>query len=123
MGPYLLQAAIAGVHSAAPRFEDTDWSEIAALYDILLRIEPSPVVALNRAIAIGMRDGPTAGLALIDALTEGSLARYPAAHAARADFLARLGRSAEARGAYERAALLTRQPAEKRFFAARILEV
>ncbi len=123
VGPYLLQAAIAGVHSAAPRFEETDWSEIAALYDILLRIEPSPVVALNRAIAIGMRDGPTAGLALIEALTEGSLASYPAAHAARADFLARLGRSAEARGAYERAALLTRQPAEKRFFAARILEV
>ena len=88
VGPYLLQAAIAGVHSAAPRFEDTDWSEIAALYDILLRVEPSPVVALNRAIAIGMRDGPAAGLALIEALTEGSLARYPAAHAARADFLA-----------------------------------
>ena len=123
VGPYLLQAAIAGVHSAAPRFEETDWSEIAALYDILLRVEPSPVAALNRAIAIGMRDGPTAGLALIEALTEGSLARYPGAHAARADFLARLGRSAEARGAYERATLLTRQPAEKRFFAARILEV
>ena len=76
---------------AAPRFEDTDWPEIVALYDILLRVDPSPVVALNRAIAVGMRDGPTAGLALIDTLLDESLARYPGAHAARADFLRRLG--------------------------------
>jgi RNA polymerase sigma-70 factor (ECF subfamily) len=122
VGPYLLQAAIAAVHSAAPRFEDTRWPEIAALYDLLLRVEPSPVVALNRAIAVGMRDGPAAGLDLIDALLDGPLSRYPAAHAARADCLRSLGRGSEARAAYERASRLTGQPAEHRFFASRMLE-
>ncbi len=117
VGPYLLQAAIASVHAWAPTFAATDWAQIVTLYDVLFRIERSAVVALNRAIAVGMRDGPEAGLALVDALmAAGDLTEYAAAHAARADFLARLGRTADARCAYERAIDYTEQPAERRFF-------
>jgi RNA polymerase sigma-70 factor, ECF subfamily len=120
-GPYLLQAAIASVHARAPTFAMTDWPQIVALYDVLLRIESSAVVALNRAISIGMRDGPDAGLSLVDALmTNGNLSEYSPAHAARADFLARLGHTADARRAYERAISVTEQPAEQRFFARKL---
>lgn len=121
VGPYLLQAAIASVHAAAPSFPTTDWPQIVALYDVLFRIEPSPVVALNQAIAIGMRDGAEVGLGRVDALlANGSLSGYAPAHAARADFLRRLSRNADARRAYEQAIRHTEQPAEKRFFEKRI---
>jgi RNA polymerase sigma-70 factor, ECF subfamily len=91
-GPYCLQAAIAAVHAEAARAEDTDWEQIVGLYDVLLRVEPSPVVALNRAVALAMRDGPAAGLALVDALLEsGELTEYHPAHAARAELLTRQG--------------------------------
>lgn len=120
-GPYLLQAAIASIHATAPRFAMTDWARIVALYDVLFRIEPSPVVALNQAIAIGMRDGADAGLRRVDALlAAGGLLEYSPAHAARADLLQRLGRNDEARCAYEQALHHTEQPAEQRFFANRI---
>ena len=102
-GPYALQAAIAAVHAEAPSSPATDWTEIVGLYDVLLRLEPSPVIALNRAAAIAMRDGPERGLALIDAILEsGDLENYHLAHGARADLLRRMGRKAEARAAYER---------------------
>src|SRR5260221_3625049 len=105
LGPYAVQAAIAAVHTDAAAAADTDWAEIAALYDVLARISPSPVVDLNRAVAVAMRDGPAAGLALIDTiLAEGDLTDYHLAHSARADMLRRLDRSEEARGAYRRAA-------------------
>jgi RNA polymerase sigma-70 factor (ECF subfamily) len=121
VGPYLLQAAIASIHAAAPSFARTDWAQIVALYDVLFRIEPSPVVALNQAIAIGMRDGADVGLRRVDALLgSGDLLEYAPAHAARADFLQKLGRNGDARGAYEHAMSHTEQPAEKRFFAKRI---
>jgi RNA polymerase sigma-70 factor (ECF subfamily) len=121
VGPYLLQAAIAAVHAEAPSARDTDWAEIVALYDVLLRVEPSPVVALNRAAALGMRDGPEAGLAAIEAaLRQGGLERYAHAHAARADMLRRLGRAGAAREAYRRALELTRQPVERRFLELRL---
>jgi RNA polymerase sigma-70 factor (ECF subfamily) len=121
VGPYLLQAAIAAVHAEAPSARDTDWAEIVALYDVLLRVEPSPVVALNRAAALGMRDGPEAGLAAIEAaLRQGGLERYAHAHAARADMLRRLGRAGAAREAYQRALELTRQPVERRFLELRL---
>ena len=120
IGPYLLQAAIAAVHADAPSAGETDWAEIVALYDVLLRVDPSPVVALNRAAALGMRDGPEAGLAAVEAvLGQGGLDRYPHAHAARADMLRRLGRP-EAGESYARALALTRQPAERRFLEKRI---
>ena len=103
-GPYTLQAAIAAVHAEAPTAAATDWAQIVGLYDVLVRAEPSPVVELNRAVAVAMRDGPAAGLALIDAiLARGDLADYHLAHSARADLCRRLGRTAEARAAYERA--------------------
>ncbi|MEO6407624.1 MAG: RNA polymerase sigma factor [Burkholderiaceae bacterium] len=115
-GPYTLQAAIAAVHAEALSAAQTDWSEIAGLYDALLAIEPSPVVALNRAVAIAMRDGPEAGLALIDGLIDTApLATYHLAHAARADLLRRCGRDAEARSAYEAALNLAAQEPERRF--------
>src|SRR5690606_18336928 len=111
---YTIEAAIAAVHCDAANPDDTDWTEIAALYDLLLRADASPVVELNRAVAIAMRDGPEAGLTLIDALLErGELARFRYAHAAKADLLRRLGRSAEAREAYETALQFTEQEAEK----------
>jgi len=123
-GPYTLQAAIAAVHAEAVNAEDTDWAQIAALYDVLLRAEPSPVVELNRAVAVAMRDGPGAGLALIDAILErGELADYRLAHAARADLCRRLGRTNEARAAYQRALALTRQAPERRFLERRLAEL
>lgn len=121
IGPYLLQAAISAVHAGAPSAAATDWTEIVGLYDLLLRLEPSPVVELNRAVAVAMRDGPAAGLALVDALlARGELEDYRLAHAARADFCRRLGRNAEARAAYQRALALTRQAPERRFLERRL---
>ena len=123
-GPYTLQAAIAAVHAEAPDAAATDWPQIVGLYDVLLRVEPSPVVELNRAVAVAMRDGPEAGLALIDALlARGDLADYRLAHAARADLCRRLGRAAEARASYERALALTRQEPERRFLERRLKEL
>jgi RNA polymerase sigma-70 factor (ECF subfamily) len=124
VGPYTIQAAIAAVHAGAPAPADTDWGEIVGLYDVLLRMEPSPVIELNRAVAIAMRDGPEAGLALLDAILErGELSDYRLAHAARADFCRRLGRNAEARASYERALALTRQEPERRFLQRRLAEL
>ncbi len=123
-GPYTLQAAIAAQHARAASPSDTDWARIAGIYDLLLEIEPSPVVALNRAAAIAMRDGPAAGLALIDAiLARGELADYQPAHAARADLCRRLGRPQEARGAYRRALELTRQEPARRYLERRLSEL
>ncbi len=120
-GPYTLQAAIAAVHGEAPSAAATDWPQIAGLYDVLLRAAPSPVVELNRAVAIAMRDGPAAGLALIDALlARGALADYHLAHAARADLCRRLGRIEEARASYQRALALARQGPERAFLAKRL---
>jgi RNA polymerase sigma-70 factor (ECF subfamily) len=123
-GPYALQAAIAAVHAEAPSAEATDWSEIVGLYDVLLGIDPSPVVELNRAVAVAMRDGPEAGLALVDAiLARGDLADYHLAHAARADLCRRLGRKADARTSYRRALALARQEPERRFLERRLVEL
>jgi RNA polymerase sigma-70 factor (ECF subfamily) len=118
-GPYCLQAAIAAVHAEAPRTSDTDWSEIIGLYDVLSRLDPSPVIALNRAVAVAMRDGPEAGLPLVESLL-GELEGYHLAHAARADLCRRLGRKAEAIAAYEKALALSRQEPERRFLRSRI---
>jgi RNA polymerase sigma-70 factor (ECF subfamily) len=123
-GPYLLQALIAATHAEAESFACTDWSRIVSLYGVLHQMEPSPVVALNRAAAIAARDGPEAGLAAIDAATaSGALEQYPYAHAARADVLRRLGRRDDARSSYERALALTRQAAERRFLRRRLAEL
>jgi RNA polymerase sigma-70 factor (ECF subfamily) len=123
-GPYTLQAAIAAVHAEAPTAEATDWAQIVGLYDVLIKADPSPVVALNRAAAVAMRDGPEAGLALIDAiLARGELKEYPFVHAARADLLRRLGRRAEAATAYQTALGLTRQEPERRFLERRLRAV
>lgn len=123
-GSYTLQAAIAAVHANAPDAAATNWVEIVGLYDILLRADPSPVVELNRAVAVAMRDGPLQGLALIDAiLARGDLADYHLAHSARADLYRRLGRTAEARAAYERAYDLTRLEPERRFIERRLQEL
>ena len=123
-GPYAIQAAISAVHAEAATLDDTDWSEIVGLYDLLLAGESSPVVELNRAVAVAMRDGPEAGLALVDALLErGELKEYRLAHAARADLCRQLGRNADARVSYERALALTRQEPERRFLERRIVEV
>ena len=123
-GPYTLQAAIAAVHAEATDAAATDWAQIVALYSLLSRAEPSPVVELNRAVAVAMRDGPLAGLGLIDAILEhGDLADYHLAHSARADFCRRLGRFAEARTSYERALALTRQEPERRFLERRLAEL
>jgi len=123
-GPYALQAAIAAVHAEAPTPETTDWAEIVGLYDVLLRIEPSPVVELNRAVAVAMRDGPGAGLSIVEAiLARGELADYHLAHAARADLCRRLGRKTDARSAYRRALTLARQEPERRFLQRRIAEL
>ena len=124
VGPYALQAAIAAVHAEARSAERTDWHEIVALYDLLLAMEPSAIVALNRAAAVAMRDGPASGLALIDGiLAGGELTDYPHAHSARADLLRRLGRKGESRLAYERALALTEQRAARQFLERRIVEV
>jgi RNA polymerase sigma-70 factor (ECF subfamily) len=123
-GSYTLQAAIAAVHAEAESVAVTDWRQIVALYDQLLRIQPSPVVQLNRAVAIAMRDGPEAGLAHIDAVLEqGELANYYLAHSARADLCRRLGRTAEARASYEKALALTQQEPERRFLTRRLEEL
>ena len=123
-GPYTLQAAIAAVHSEAPGAASTDWPQIVALYGALARIDPSPVVELNRAVAVAMRDGPEAGLALIDAIfAHGDLVDYHLAHSARADLCRRLGRNAEARSSYERALALTRLEPERRFLEKRLREL
>jgi RNA polymerase sigma-70 factor, ECF subfamily len=123
-GGYTLQAAIASAHAAAPTAAATNWAQIVRWYDVLLRLEPSPVVALNRAVAVAMRDGPAAGLALVDELLErGELADYHLAHAARADFCRRLGLSADARAAYERALSLTHLEPERRFLERRLAEL
>ena len=120
-GPYTLQAAIAAVHAEAPTAADTDWRQIVGLYDVLMRADSSPVVELNRAAAVAMRDGPAAGLALIDAiLARGELADYALAHSARAELARRLGRTADARAAYERALALTRQEPQRRFLERRL---
>jgi RNA polymerase sigma-70 factor, ECF subfamily len=124
IGPYTLQAAIAAVHAEAPTAAATDWPQIVGLYDVLLRAEPSPVVALNRAAAIAMRDGPQAGLVLIDdLLTRGELSEYRLAHSARADLLRRLGRAADAATAYRTALALSRQEPERRFLERRLREL
>jgi RNA polymerase sigma-70 factor (ECF subfamily) len=123
-GPYTLQAAIAAVHAEAKSVGATDWRQIVALYDQLLQIQPSPVVQLNRAVAIAMRDGPESGLAHIDAVLEqGELANYYLAHSARADMYRRLGRAAEARSAYEKALALTQQEPERQFLQERIRQL
>lgn len=121
IGPYTLQAAIAAVHAEAPSAEQTDWAQIVALYDVLLRVEPSPIIQLNRAVAIAMRDGPATGLELVDALLQrGELAQYHLAHATRADFYRRLGMNAEAQASYQRALTLTKQEPERRFLERRL---
>ena len=123
-GPYTLQAAIAAVHSEATSSAATDWPQIVALYSVLARVEPSPVIELNLAVAVAMRDGPEAGLKLIDAiLTRGELTAYHLAHAARADLCRRLGKTAEARSAYEKALALTQQEPEQRFLQNRLREL
>jgi RNA polymerase sigma-70 factor (ECF subfamily) len=123
-GSYTLQAAIAAVHAQAESTAATDWRQIVALYNQLVRIQPSPVVQLNRAVAIAMRDGPEAGLAHIDAVLEhGELANYYLAHSARADMCRRLGRTAEARASYEQALALTQQEPERQFLQERIRQL
>lgn len=123
-GPYTLQAAIAAVHAEASSARATDWPQIVGLYDVLLRTDPSPVIELNRAAAIAMRDGPEAGLALIDAiLVRGDLTDYHLAHAARGDLCRRLGRAVEAIAAYERALVLSTQEPERRFIGRRLEEL
>jgi RNA polymerase sigma-70 factor (ECF subfamily) len=123
-GPYTLQAAIVAVHAAAPNIGATDWARIVVFYDMLARAAPSPVVELNRALAVAMRDGPLAGLALIDTiLARGELADYHLAHAARADMCRRLGRTAEARASYQRALGLTQQAPERRFLERRLSDL
>ena len=124
IGPYTLQAAIAAVHAEAPAAAATDWGQIVGLYDVLVRAEPSPVVELNRAVAVAMRDGPGAGLALIDViLARGDLADYPLAHSARAELCRRLGKTGDARASYERALSLTRQEPQRRFLERRLAEL
>ncbi|MGH7541552.1 MAG: RNA polymerase subunit sigma-24, partial [Gemmatimonadota bacterium] len=123
-GPFTLQAAIAAVHAESPSVAETDWAQIVALYELLLRVEPSPVVELNRTVALAMRDGPAAGLAAVDELLEaGELTDYPPAHAARADLCRRLGRKAEAAVAYRRALGLTKEASQRKFLEARLAEV
>jgi len=123
-GPYTLQAAIAAVHSQARQADATDWSEIVGLYDVLMRINPSPVVELNRAVAVAMRDGAEAGLAIVDAiLARGELSDYHLAHAVRADLYRRLRRTEDARAAYGRALALTKQETERQFLKRRLVEL
>jgi RNA polymerase sigma-70 factor, ECF subfamily len=123
-GPYTIQAAISAVHAEAPSAANTDWAEIVGLYDALLRLAQSPVVELNRAVAVAMRDGPAAGLALVDAILDrGDLGDYRLAHATRAELCRRLGRSADARASYTRALALTKQEPERRFLERRLAEL
>ena len=123
-GPYAIQAAIAAVHAGAPTAAATDWEEIVGLYDVLSRADGSPVIELNRAVVVAMRDGPAAGLALIDAiLARGDLLDYRLAHASRAELCRRLGRTADARVSFERALALARQEPERRFLQRRLAEL
>jgi RNA polymerase sigma-70 factor, ECF subfamily len=123
-GPYTLQAAIAAVHAEAPSAAETDWAHIVALYELLLRVEPSPIIELNRAVAVAMRDGPAKGLELVEALLQsGELTDYHLAHAARADLCRRLGKTLDARASYQRALALTRQEPERRFLEKRMAEL
>ena len=120
-GPYSIQAAIAAVHAGSPDAPSTDWAEIVGLYDVLWRLDRSPVIELNRAVAVAMRDGPAAGLALVDTILDrGDLRDYRLAHAARADLCRRLGKTAAARESYKKALALTRQEPERRFLERRI---
>jgi RNA polymerase sigma-70 factor, ECF subfamily len=124
VGPYTVQAAIASAHAQSPTAPATDWAQIVALYDLLLQTQPSPVVELNRAVAVAMRDGPAAGLALVNSvLAQGELRNYHLAHAARADLCRRLGQTTEARASYERALSLTQQEPEQRFLKRRLSEL
>ncbi len=124
VGPYVIQAAIAAVHAEAPSAAATDWGEIVGLYDVLLRMDQSPVVALNRAVAVAMREGPAVGLRLIDAILDsGELADYRLAHAACGELSRRLGRTADARAAYQRALALTHQEPERRFLERRLADL
>ena len=124
IGPYTLQAAISAVHAEAPTAAATDWAQIVGLYDVLVRADPSPVIELNRAVAVAMRDGPAAGLPLIDALlARGALADYHLAHSARAELCRRLGRAADARASYTRALELARQEPQRRFLERRLSEL
>jgi RNA polymerase sigma-70 factor (ECF subfamily) len=123
-GPYTIQAAIAGVHAEAPTPDATDWAEIVGLYDVLWRMDPSPVIELNRAVAVAMRAGPAAGLELVERiLARGDLQDYRFAHAARAELCRRLGRIADARDSFERALALTKQEPERRFIERRLKEL
>jgi RNA polymerase sigma-70 factor (ECF subfamily) len=124
LGPYTVQAAISALHSEAPSSAATDWSEIVALYDLLLRIDPSPVVELNRAVAIAMRDGPAAGLGQIESLlAKGDLDNYPLAHSAKAELCRRTGRMDEAKASFEKALALTSQEQQRRFLERRLAEI
>ena len=123
-GPYTLQAAIATCHAEAPSAAETDWAQIVTLYDLLLQVEPSPIIELNRAVAVAMRDGPAKGLELVDALLQrAELAHYHLAHATRADLCRRLDKKAEARTSYERALALAKQEPERRFLEKRLNEL
>jgi RNA polymerase sigma-70 factor (ECF subfamily) len=123
-GPYTLQAAIAAVHAEAPGTAQTDWAQIVALYDVLLRVESSPVVELNRAVAVAMKDGPAAGLDLVESLlARGELSDYHLIHSARADLCRRVGKNDEARISYERALALTKLEPERRFLEKRLKEL
>ena len=121
-GPYQVQAAIAALHARAPRPEDTDWPEIATLYRVLMAMSPSPVIELNRAVAVAMADGPDAGLALMEPLAD-ELDRYHLYHAARADLLRRSGRTSEAKAAYRRALELATNPVERKYLQERVSQV
>jgi RNA polymerase sigma-70 factor (ECF subfamily) len=124
IGPYTLQAGIVAAHAEASEASETNWSRIVALYDALLQIDPSPVIELNRAVAVAMRDGPVAGLSLIDEiLARGELNEYHLVHSARADLYRRLGKKSEAKAAYERALGLTKQEPERRFYERRLNEL
>jgi RNA polymerase sigma-70 factor (ECF subfamily) len=124
IGPYCLQAAIAAVHAEAPSVEATDWAQIVGLYDVLLGASPSPVIELNRAVALAMRDGAEAGLRQVEAILErGELGDYHLAHAARADLNRRLGRWDAARNAYQRALQLSQQGADRLFLERRLAEL
>lgn len=122
-GRYTIQAAIASVHADAPTASATDWNQIVSLYDVLLSFEPSPIVALNRAVAIAMRDGPEVGLQIIDEILANDLGDYHLAHAARADLCRRLGRTSAARESYQQALALARQKPEQRFLERRLREI
>lgn len=124
LGPYMMQAAISALHAEAPSSAATDWSEIVALYDLLLRVDPSPVVELNRAVAIAMRDGPAAGLCEIEGLlAKGELDNYPLAHSAKAELCRRAGRMDEAKASFEKALALTSQEQQRRFLQRRLAEI